>query len=132
MLVFLYSTAIKSLMFLKKYHYILLTIHSIAISISWASPTFVLFILLMQLENGSEVLNISFFISIFSRCSSWVWNCYNFFDMYICIPKITWTWPYHWSLKFNTTIGIIHSPWFIIYFNSIYCSKFRWLIWCIV
>ena len=132
MLVFLYSTAINSLMFLKKYHYILLTIHNIAISISWASPTFVLFILLMQLENGSEVWNISFFISIFSRCSCWVWNCYNFFDMYICITKITWTWPYHWSLKFNTTICIIHSLWFIIYFNSIYCSKFRWLIWCIV
>ena len=132
MLVFLYSTAINSLMFLKKYYYILLTIHNIAKSISWASPTFVLFILLMQLENRSEVLNISFFISIFSRCSSWVWNCYNFFDMYICITKTTWTWPYHWSLKFNTTIDIIHSPWFIIYFNSIYCSKFRWLIWCIV
>ena len=36
------------------------------------------------------------------------------------------------TVIFNLAIGVICSTRVIIYVYSIFCSKFRWLIWCIV
>ena len=37
-----------------------------------------------------------------------------------------------WRFKFNLAINITSSTWFVIYFNATFCSKFTWLIWCIL
>ena len=46
-------------MFLNNYHYII----GITTSISWASSTCVVFILLMHLVNGAKYLNITFLLA---------------------------------------------------------------------
>ena len=64
---------------------------AITISISWVSSTCVLFISVVQLVNGAQFLNITFFMSItYCRiCSCCIWNCYSSFNKYVCITIVT-------------------------------------------
>ena len=80
-----------------------------------------------------QIFKYYFFIFIiWGSCCSNICNCYSSFSSYACITIITSFDLNIKIFKFNFPISVICFTQFIIYFKSIFCSKFRWLIWCIV
>ena len=89
----------------------------------------------MKLANGAQLLNIApLFLSpvLFASSStpSPVIAIVPLTSMYASLHYNHVNLPYHGSFKSNLAVDAMSS--IPIYFNSIFCSKFRWLIWCIV
>ena len=95
----------------------------ITTSISWASSTCELFILIMQLANGAQIFKYYFFVGsiiwLISSCS--VCNCYSSFSKSICITIITATW------ALDGWFGVLSNR-FISYWYSVIFLYYSWII----
>ena len=98
---------------------------------SWASSTWVLFILIMQLVNGAifkYYLFIGEIICLTLSCS--VHSCYGSFKKELMYSYNAIHLTLTQSFKSKLIIFVVRSSWFIIYFDPIFYLKIRGSIWC--